>query len=212
MDGNKNSVIRLLKYKTILLRFRILGFKRVFSENLADAAGFNSTQVRKDFSLFGISGYRRGGYQIDELLCKLNSILGKDVLQKAVIVGAGHIGTALMKYKSFESEGIQITAAFDVDPEKINREGNIPVYPFDELKDFVRNNNIKIGILAVTEVFAQEVFDTMVSAGIKGVLNFAPFKLKGSSETFINNVDLLGELEKVIYFVKSAESRLKGSK
>ncbi|MCU7490449.1 MAG: redox-sensing transcriptional repressor Rex [Bacteroidota bacterium] len=205
MLGSNHSVIRLLKYKSILLRFRILGFKRVFSENLADAAGFTSAQVRKDFSVFGISGYRRGGYQIDELLAKLNSILGKDVVQKAVILGAGHIGSALLKYKGFESEGIQITAAFDVDPEKINREGIIPVYPFDELKDFVINNGIKIGILAVTEAFAQEAFDAMISAGIKGVLNFAPFKLKGTSETFINNVDLLGELEKVIYFVRSAE-------
>ncbi|MGE5399197.1 MAG: redox-sensing transcriptional repressor Rex [Ignavibacteriales bacterium] len=209
MIGNKHSIIRLLKYKSSLLRFRILGFKRVFSENLADAADVTAAQVRKDFSLFGISGYRRGGYQIDELLTRLNSILGKDEIQKVIIVGAGNIGSALLKYRGFDKEGIQITAGFDIDPEKMSREGSIPVYPFDEMKDFVTCNNIKIGILAVTEIFAQEVLDTMISAGIKGVLNFAPVKLKGTADVFISNVDLLGELEKVIYFVKSADDKLK---
>ncbi|MCU7490445.1 MAG: redox-sensing transcriptional repressor Rex [Bacteroidota bacterium] len=208
MVGNKHSIIRLLKYKSSLLRFRILGFKRVFSDNLADAADVTAAQVRKDFSLFGIPGNRRGGYQIDELLSRLNSLLGKDVLQKVIIVGAGHIGSALMRYKGFDKEGIQITAGFDIDPEKIQREGSIPVYPFEELKDYVKNNNIKIGIISVTEMFAQHVLDTMVEAGIKGVLNFAPIKLKGPDDVFISNVDLLGELEKVIYFVKSAESRI----
>lgn len=208
MIGNKHSIIRLLKYKSSLLRFRILGFKRVFSDNLADAADVTAAQVRKDFSLFGIPGNRRGGYQIDELLTRLNSLLGKDVVQKVVIVGAGHIGSALMKYKGFDKEGIQITAGFDIDPEKIQREGGIPVYPFEEMKDYVKNNNIKIGIISVTEMFAQHVLDTMVEAGIKGVLNFAPIKLKGPDDVFISNVDLLGELEKVIYFVKSAESRI----
>lgn len=208
MIGNKHSIIRLLKYKSSLLRFRILGFKRVFSDNLADAADVTAAQVRKDFSLFGIPGNRRGGYQIDELLTRLNSLLGKDVVQKVIIVGAGNIGSALMKYKGFDKEGIQITAGFDIDPEKIQREGNIPVYPFEEMKDYVKNNNIKIGIISVTEMFAQHVLDTMVEAGIKGVLNFAPIKLKGPDDVFISNVDLLGELEKVIYFVKSAESRI----
>lgn len=208
MVGNKHSIIRLLKYKSSLLRFRILGFKRVFSDNLADAADVTAAQVRKDFSLFGIPGNRRGGYQIDELLSRLNSLLGKDVVQKVIIVGVGHIGSALMRYKGFDKEGIQITAGFEIDPEKIQREGSIPVYPFEELKDYVKNNNIKIGIISVTEMFAQHVLDSMVEAGIKGVLNFAPVKLKGPDDVFISNVDLLGELEKVIYFVKSAESRI----
>ncbi|MCU7494006.1 MAG: redox-sensing transcriptional repressor Rex [Ignavibacteria bacterium] len=208
MVGNKHSIIRLLKYKSSLLRFRILGFKRVFSDNLADAADVTAAQVRKDFSLFGIPGNRRGGYQIDELLSRLNSLLGKDVVQKVIIVGAGHIGSALMKYKGFDKEGIQITAGFDIDPDKIQREAEIPVYPFDEMKDYIKNNDIKIGIISVTEMFAQHVLDGMVEAGIKGVLNFAPVKLKGPDEVFISNVDLLGELEKVIYFVKSAESRM----
>ena len=208
MVGNKHSIIRLLKYKSSLLRFRILGFKRVFSDNLADAADVTAAQVRKDFSLFGIPGNRRGGYQIDELLTRLNSLLGKDVVQKVIIVGAGHIGSALMKYKGFDKEGIQITAGFDIDPEKIQREGSIPVFPFEEMKDYIKNNNIKIGIISVTEMFAQHVLDNMVEAGIKGVLNFAPIKLKVPDDVFISNVDLLGELEKVIYFVKSAESRI----
>ena len=77
-----------------------------------------SAQVRKDFSLFGISGNKRGGYNIDALIDKLNSILGKNQLHKVVVVGAGNFGSALLKYKNFEKQGIKIEAAFDIDPAK----------------------------------------------------------------------------------------------
>jgi redox-sensing transcriptional repressor len=115
---NKKCILRLLRYKNALHRFDGLGFVKIFSDNLADAVGVTASQVRKDFSLFGISGNKRGGYQIDALLEKLNGLMGKNETQKVVIVGGGHIGTALMKYKGFEKEGIKIVACFDIDPTK----------------------------------------------------------------------------------------------
>ena len=90
--SNKNCIIRLSRYKNALIRFKTLGFIKIFSEYLADAVGVTSAQVRKDFSLFGISGNKRGGYQIDALITKLNSILGKNEVQKVVLVGAGQLG------------------------------------------------------------------------------------------------------------------------
>ncbi|MCX7920295.1 MAG: redox-sensing transcriptional repressor Rex [bacterium] len=203
MSINKNAIIRLSRYKNALYRLKLLGFVKVFSDNLADAVGVKPSQVRKDFSLFGISGNKRGGYIIDELITKLNTILGKDEIQKVVIIGAGHIGTALMKYKGFEKEGIKIVAAFDIDPAKYNRNAEVPVLPLDELKDCVHKHNIKIAIIAVPDIAAQQTVDLLLNAGIKGILNFAPIRLRAPEDCVINNVNLEVELENVIYFVNA---------
>jgi redox-sensing transcriptional repressor len=203
MIANKNCIIRLSRYKNALYKFREKGLHRVFSNTLAEAVGVLPTQVRKDFSFFGISGNKRAGYQIGELLEKLNSILGKDEIQKVVIAGCGNIGSALMKYAGFEKEGIKIIAVFDINPAKCKRRGPIPVLPITRLKDFVSEHRIKIGVIAVPDTAAQGVFDAMVSAGIKGVLNFAPLRLKPQESVVINNVNLELELESVAYFINA---------
>lgn len=200
MISNKNCIIRLSRYKNALHRLKSLGFVKVFSDNLADAVGATPAQVRKDFSLFGISGNRRGGYIIDELLERINNILGKNEIHKVIIVGAGNIGTALVKYKGFEKEGIKILAVFDVNPSRINNAGEIPVLPVEMLSDFVVKNNVAVGVIAVPDVAAQGVLDTLVAAGVKGVLNFAPMRLRGPEEVVINNVNIELELENVIYY------------
>jgi redox-sensing transcriptional repressor len=202
---NRNCIIRLSRYKNALRRLKSLGFVKVFSDNLSDAIGVTSSQVRKDFSLFGIAGNKRGGYNIDELIERLNYILGKSETQKVILAGAGKIGTALMKYKGFEKEGIKIVAAFDIDPSKFYSDSSIPVLPMQDIKDFIKNNDIKIGIIAVPETAAQQVLNEMLGAGIKGILNFSPITFKPTETCEINNVSLVSELEKVIYFINVAE-------
>lgn len=205
MITNKNCIIRLSRYKNALYRLQALGFVKVFSDNLADSVGGTASQVRKDFSIFGISGNKKGGYQIDSLLEKLNSILGKDQLQKVIVVGAGYIGSALMRYRGFEKEGIKIVAGFDIDPSKINRSGAVPVFPLDEVKAFIKVNGVRIAILAVPDIAAQQAADIISAAGIKGILNFAPLRLEAAQGSIINNVNLEIELENLIYFVNVAE-------
>jgi redox-sensing transcriptional repressor len=188
-----------------------MGCIKVFSDNLADAVGVTSAQVRKDFSLFGIEGNRRGGYQIETLLENINSILGKDHIHHVIVVGLGNIGTALMKYRGFEKERIRIVAGFETDRAKYSRVHDIPVMPVDELPAYVRRNGIRIGIIAVPDTSAQEVADLMMSAGVKGILNFAPIRLRCSSDVVINNVNVEHELENVIYFVSAAEKTVRKS-
>lgn len=211
MQVNKNCVIRVSRYKNALSRLKTLGFVKVFSDNLADAVGVLPSQVRKDFSIFGLAGNKRGGYQIDTLIAKINNILGKDQLQKVIIAGAGNIGTALMKYKGFEKEGMKIIACFDTDATKFNRGAEIPVLPVEELKEFVQSNNIKIGIIAVPDTAAPQVLDLLLEAGIKGILNFAPIGLKGPENCVINNVNIELELENLIYYVNALEKTNKAT-
>jgi len=205
MITTKNCIIRLSRYKNALYRLQALGFVKVFSDNLADAVGVTAAVVRKDFSVFGISGNKKGGYQIEALLEKLNSILGKDRLQKVIVIGAGHIGSALMRYRGFEKEGIKIIAGFDIDPAKANRSASVPILPLEEVKGFIKSQGIKIAVLAVPDIAAQEVADIICATGIKGILNFAPLRLKSPEGCIVNNVNLEIELENLIYFVNVME-------
>lgn len=210
MTVNKSCIIRLSKYKNSLTKLKSLGFVKVFSDNLADAAGVASSIVRKDFSIFGISGSKKGGYLVDDLISKISDILGKNDVQKVIIVGVGNIGSALLKYDGFEKEGIKIVAAFDNDKTKITKNSLIPIFHIKDLPKYVKKNKIKIGIIAVPFVAANDVFDIMVSSGIKGVLNFAPVNLKSkeNGDVIVQNVDLVGELESLIYFV-NVEKKIK---
>ncbi|HSV27223.1 MAG TPA: redox-sensing transcriptional repressor Rex [Sedimentisphaerales bacterium] len=203
---NKNCIIRLSRYKSALYRLKAMNFVRVFSDNLGDAVGATPSQVRKDFSLFGIPGNKRGGYQVDELINQLNRILGKDRPQEFVLVGVGNIGTALLHYKGFEKSGIQIVAAFDIDPAKVNTETSIPVLPMVQFREFVAEKGIRLGIISVPDFAAQRVMELMVSLGIKGILNFAPIRLRSVDGVVINNINLETELESVIYFVNAIET------
>ena len=205
MITNRKCIIRLSRYKNALKQLKALGFVKVFSGNLADTVGVTSSQVRKDFSLFGITGNRRGGYKVDELIERIREILGKNELQKVVLVGAGHIGNALLRYKGFESGGIKIIGAFDIDPEKLACDTEVPVMPMDQFRQFVQDHDIKIGILAVPDQAAHHVFEIMISAGIKGILNFAQIQLRAADDVVINNINLEVELENLIYFVNAQE-------
>jgi redox-sensing transcriptional repressor len=204
MATNKNCIVRISRYKNALTRLKSLGFVKVFSSNLADATGTSSAQVRKDFSLFGITGNKRGGYNIDDLIEQMNTIFGKHKVHRVIIVGIGNIGKALLRYKGFEKESIQVVAAFDIDSSKIDAQAQIPVYPLEQMSDFIKENEVKLGVISVPDVAAQQVFGIMKNAGIKGVLNFAPINLT-ADDVVVNNINLEMELENLIYYVIAAE-------
>ena len=198
---DKERILRLLTYKGILLRFKTMGFIRVFSDNIAEALDISSSLVRKDFGIFGISGNQKGGYHIDNILGKINGILGTNEMQKVILVGAGRIGQALLHYKGFENDGINIVAGFDTNPLIINERTEVPVYPIDKLREFVKKQKIKIAVIAVPELMALPTFEILKEAGIKGILNFTPTKIKNSSGIIINHMNIEHELANLIYFV-----------
>jgi redox-sensing transcriptional repressor len=190
-----------------LNRLRTLNFVRVFSDNLADAAGVTAAQVRKDFSLFGITGNRRGGYKVDDLAEQLNKILGKNQLHEFVVLGIGNIGRALLHYPGFDRSGISVAAGFDIDPAKYDRDSKPPVLPLEQLAEVIQVRDVKLAILAVPDYAAQQVLELVLAAGIKGVLNFAPICLKAPPGCVVNNINLETELENLIYFVNATSAR-----
>ncbi len=178
-----------------------MGVEKVFSYTLANETGVTSDQVRKDFSEFNIKGNKRGGYQIDELLIKMENIFHRKKDHNIVLIGMGNLGLALSKYGKFVQRNMNIVATFDIDPFKQKIRSGIPVYSMSRLREIIDRFRIKVAIIAVPEISAQEVADELLRLGIKGIVNFAPVLLKVPPTVVVNNVNLSDELESVIYYV-----------
>jgi redox-sensing transcriptional repressor len=141
-----NKVLkRFLHYRQCLKKFQRHGFRRVFSYNLGKEAGVTAEQVRKDFSLFNLKGYRRGGYDIDYLLDSINDIFKQNGERLVILVGIGNIGQALINYQGFKENKINIVAGFDLDPSKCSRKFSIPVYPPDRIPEIVTRFGVNLG-------------------------------------------------------------------
>ncbi|HOB84097.1 MAG TPA: redox-sensing transcriptional repressor Rex [Bacteroidales bacterium] len=197
----KNSLKRIFLYRACLVRLKLMGVERVYSYTLAHETGVTSDQVRKDFSEFKITGNKRGGYKIDELLEKLESIFHRNQDHNIVLIGMGNLGLALSKYSRFVQRNMNIVATFDIDPFKQKQRSDLPVYSMSRLKEIIDRFKVRVAIIAVPEISAQEVADELVRLGIKGIVNFAPVLLKMPPDVVINNVNLCDELESVIYYV-----------
>ena len=206
---NKEIILRLSKYKRLLQKLKALGLERVFSNNLGDALGVTPALVRKDFSLLKITGNKRGGYSIDELIQEIDDVLGKNHPLDIIVVGCGKIGTAIMQYNGLARDGITVAAGFDINPERVDYNGDIPILPMEEIENFINEKKIKVGVITVPESAATAVYEIMTNAGIKGFLNFSPVDLKctraqdgeDKSECMINNINLAAELENLFYYV-----------
>jgi redox-sensing transcriptional repressor len=209
---HREMIMRITKYYRILHKLKSLGLERVFANNLGDAAGVNATIVRKDFSLLNIIGQKRGGYEIDKLINNLDMILGKDKAQKAIIVGCGRIGGALMRYRGFDSDGLEIVAGFDISPTICEDEScPVPVYDISEIDRVVKEEGIKVAILTVPEQETSKMFHHLIEAGIRGVLNFTPVGLKttrsdDNKPIIVHNVNIALELEQIFYELNISET------
>jgi redox-sensing transcriptional repressor len=206
MKTQSAVVDRLLKYRDVMQKMKGLGFVRVFSDNMADAVGVSPSLVRKDFSIFGLTGNKRGGYQIEELIARLNVILGKDRKQKIIIIGCGKMGRALMNYNGFPRVGIRVAAGFDSDPAILDEAAPIPIFHISKIKDFIAEKGIQVAALTVPESSAQSIIDSLKKTGIKGVINFAPISLRSSENFIVQNINVEQEIENIFYQIHSSES------
>jgi redox-sensing transcriptional repressor len=174
------------------------------SEDLAQAAGVNSAQVRKDLSYVGVQGTRGVGYDHEELREQIRKALGLTSPHPVVVIGAGNMGTALTNYKGFATWGFEIVAVLDVDEERIGtRVDGLIVEPLQNLEMIVASENVEIGILATPPSAAQSVADRLTKAGVKSILNLAPTILRVEEEVSVRRVDLSTELGILAFHLQS---------
>ena len=189
------SVRRLPIYLRHLKLLQTRGREVVSCTHIANDLGLTNTQVRKDLAATGIVGKPKVGYQVPELIDAIEGFLGWDNASDAFLVGAGHLGSALLGYQGFADSGLNILAAFDADPAKIGTTiHGREVFPIEKLYDLRDRMHVHIGVLAVPGPAAQEAANQMVLYGIRAIWNFTPARLDVPDSVIVENVSLLSSL------------------
>ncbi|MFC2748375.1 MAG: redox-sensing transcriptional repressor Rex [Limosilactobacillus fermentum] len=177
---------------------------RVSSTELSEAVQVDSATIRRDFSYFGELGKRGYGYDVEKLLNFFKGILKQDKLTNVALVGVGSLGSALMNYNFHQSTNLRISAAFDPKESLANTvKSGIPVYPVEDMKKKIKEQQIDAVILTVPGSESQAVTDQLVEAGVHGILNFTPVRLSVPKDVQVQNIDLTNELQTLIYFIES---------
>ncbi len=202
-----NTIGRLSLYRRLLHEQLAAGIRQVYSHQLASLAVSTAAQVRRDLMTIGFGGSPRRGYAIQELVEAINAVLARSIETTAALVGVGNLGRAILAYYA-NRQPIRFAAAFDRVAEKTGRIlHGCRCYPVDEMADVVSRERIHVGVIAVPAPEAQGVADQLVLAGITGILNFAPVRLRVPAGLHVENVDLMMALDRVAYYAHELPSQ-----
>ena len=200
-----NAIIRRLpRYRRYLGYLQAKGIKKISSNELSELIGYTASQIRQDLNTFGEFGQQGYGYEVDKLYKEINSILGLDREYKTVMVGVGNLGQAIINHTYYYKIGFNIVGLFDVKPEIIGKTINdVEVMDSAGLEDFIRDNDIDIGIICVNGDSAQQVADSLVRGGVDGIWNFAPVDLEVPEDVALESVHLSDSLHALTFMIKS---------
>ena len=178
------------------------GVTHISSKGLSEILEIPDTQIRKDLSFIGKTGRRGKGYPVKDLIQRIREILGLRSFIPIILVGVGNLGTALLASKLMKQRGFRIIGAFDVDVSKIGKKFcDVRIQDDSKIPDFVKEYGIKLAILTTPGETAQHTAEILVSAGIKGILNFTPENLSVPNNVKVHNVDFTIEMEFLNYLV-----------
>jgi redox-sensing transcriptional repressor len=186
---------RLPWYLSNLKLLRQKGEQYVSSTQLSKETNIDASQIAKDLSFVRVTGRTRVGYEVETLITVLEDFLGFTRIHKAFLFGVGSLGGALLRDTGLEHFGLQIVAAFDVNPNLVGTTlCGIPIYHTDEFEQKMLEYDVNIGVLTVPIEIAQAVTDKMVAGGIKAVWNFTPFRIRVPESIVVQNTSLYAHL------------------
>ena len=201
---------RLPIYARALSELLLSGAEIVSSSELAIATGSTAAQIRRDLSYFGEFGKQGKGYDSIHLLDAIREILNITQQYRVVIVGAGPLGQAIARYSGFSENGFHLSWVYDHNPDRIGtRLGDIVVEDVRHMPARIRAEQVKVAIMAVPAAAAQEVADTLVDAGVKGILNYAPVILRVPADVRVYDIDPVAALQSLTYYLDPAPPRLR---
>lgn len=200
---SNNVIRRMPRYLRKLDELRAKGLNRVSSAELSRELGLTPSQIRQDFSCFGEFGQQGYGYNVDSLRDSIALVLGADRAYKAILVGIGNIGRALMDNFCFAEWGIELVAAFDVDVSAIGTSRNgVPVYSAEELYDYTVKKQVDIAVLAVPGAVARDVARNLTELGIDAIWNFTNVDIKEPySDLIVENMHFSDSLMALSYYI-----------
>jgi redox-sensing transcriptional repressor len=211
MDKQKVNVSmavirRLPKYHRYLGELVEKGVTRISSKEFGRGLGLNASQVRQDLNCFGGFGQQGYGYNVKELRDEIADILGIHKENNAVIIGAGNLGQAISNYSGFRGSGFVLKGLFDLNPRLVGiRIGTVKIMDIDEMEDFIKSENINVGIICTPREAAQQTAERLVNSGIKAIWNFAPTILNVPEDVIVENVHLNESLRVLAYLINQRD-------
>ncbi len=205
MNISKRQLERYPIYLKYLLSLKGSSIENISSPSIAKALGLSEEKVRKDLQVVSKqSGKPNQGRNIDELIKDIQTFLGYDKIDDAIIIGVGHLGKAFMNYDGFSSFGLNIVAGFDVNENIIGTKiNNKPIYNLYSLQSIIANLKAKIAILVVPSEVAQQVVNQLVNCGIKAIWNFVPTHIDVPEDVVVENVNLASSLAVLSHKLKT---------
>ncbi|MEW9124282.1 MAG: redox-sensing transcriptional repressor Rex [Thermotaleaceae bacterium] len=197
---------RLPKYHRYLRDLLEKDIKRISSKELSNIMGLTASQIRQDLNNFGGFGQQGYGYNVEALYEEIEKILGLDKRYNTIIIGAGNLGQAIANYTNFEKAGFTIKVMFDINPKLIGLKiRDIEILDADYLEEYIRLNNITIGMICTPKEQAQNVANRLVQCNIQGIWNFAPVDLAVPEQVILENVHLSESLYTLSYLLNHRE-------
>ena len=208
--GGKLKPLRPVVLERLIRYYRFLtevtarkNVDTITSAQLGSVLDIDPTQVRKDFGAIGLMGISRVGYEVCEVCRAIRLVFGFDDPYAAVLIGAGHLGNALLSYPGFARYGLEIVAAFDSDPDKTGTAiKDVAVQGIRSMKPFIRRHGIRLAILTTPVAVSQTITDRLVSSGIKAIWNFSPTQPTVPSNVLVRNEHISRGLAEIAYHLK----------
>ncbi|PID80676.1 redox-sensing transcriptional repressor Rex [bacterium DOLZORAL124_64_63] len=205
---NPRTVGRLSLYRRVLNDLTGRGVKRVFSRDLAILAGVSASQVRQDLMHVASHGTPQNGYSVASLRTAVDRCLGPVSQAHTVLLGAGHLGRALLHFFKATRQNLKIEAILEVNPDLIGHQvHDVPVYHEESLEDRVRATGARTAILALPDEVAQAQTDRLVAAGVVSILNFTRIRLQVPAHVYVEDNDIQMSVERVSYYAAMAERK-----
>ena len=200
------SKATLKRYPVYLKALRKLsdeGVKKIMSAELSEYVDIKPTTIRRDFSLIGQLGKQGYGYDVDELISIFAKELGEDYDEKMILIGVGRLGTAILNYNNWNHVAGEIVCAFDIIPEKRNKEPkvNVPVYHISQLKEKMPKG-CEIAILCIPSG-AQQIVNELHDLGVKGIVNFTREHFVLPEGMIKRDVDVVSTIQELVFEVNS---------
>jgi redox-sensing transcriptional repressor len=208
----EQTLRRIPLYHQILAEMQFRGETNVSSKHLARYFRIDDTQVRKDVSLVGYKGKPKSGYSIDGLKQAIEEFLGINYQNTAILIGVGHLGSALSQYPGLAQYGLKLVAIFDRDPVKIGRVvGEFTILSMESLTRVARSFDVGIAIVCVPKEAAQEAVNIVVSLGIKAIWNFSPTQIDVPPDVVVRNENIALGLAILSHHVKNQKRERAGA-
>ncbi len=199
----EKTIERLSEYRRMLLGCLRQGRTHIYSHELASMHGITAVQVRRDLMLIGFSSDTKKGYDVEVLIDFIGTILDSAEGLNVGVIGMGNLAQAVTHYFNGKRSRLRITAAFDVDPQKVGRTvAGVPCYDMETFARTARELDIRVVILSSPASVAAGLVEPITRAGVRGVLNFTSMPLNFPDDIYVEDYDIITLLEKVAYFAK----------